>query len=101
MYPLIVSDLPMEDLLAALAAATGTPFKRLPPGRNEVDPYADGELLQAGQTGDRSYLTDFGVAMLNSLWGLLGRIAAERDCLVLSAVHDEMEDQCEFFAARG
>jgi hypothetical protein len=101
MYPLIASDLPVEDLLAALAGATGVPFRRLPPEQDAIDPAAEGEPLLAGYADGRSYLFDVGVAMLASLRGLQARLAAERDCLVVSAVYDDLEEQCEFFAARG
>lgn len=100
MYPLIISDLPIQQLLDAIHQVTGTPFQRVPAGQKEIN-RDDGEPLIAGEVDGRSYLLDLWSAMIASLRSPLAKIAVDFDCLLVATAHDRTELQCEFFVAQG
>ena len=99
MYPLLVSDLPIEQLLEAIHRSTGTPLVRVPPHQDSVARDA-GDLLLAGETDNRSYLVDLGAAMFATMPSLLSKIASDSECLIVASNYDRMESQCEFFAVQ-
>jgi hypothetical protein len=100
MYPLVVASLHLDDLLSTMARLT-TPFAELAQGQESIDPQKDGEPVLIGQVGSLSYMLEYGGTTFAMAWGLLERMATETNSLVISAIHDPMEDQAEFFVARG
>ena len=99
MYPLIISNLPINQLLDAIHDATGVPFVRVPADQKSIDRGAGTPLL-AGETDGRSYLVDLSAAMIANMRSHLSKIASDFDCLIVAASYDPMESQCEFFAAQ-
>lgn len=99
MYQLIVSDLPISQLLDAIHNVTESPFVRFSADEEEIS-LDVGEPLVAGEIDGRSFLLDLSAAMVASLWSHLLKIAADLDCLIVATSHDRMETQCEFFAAQ-
>ena len=100
MYPLVVSDLSIDQLLEAIERVTGMPLVRVPTDQGSVGRNAGSPLL-AGEVGGHSYLVDLGAALLASMQSHLSKIALECECLIVASSFDRTESQCEFFAVQG
>lgn len=98
-YPLIISDLPINQLLDAIHAATGTPFVRVPDDQKSIERDA-GDPLVAGEADGHSYLVDLSAAMIANMRSHLWKIASDFDCLIVASSYDRLESQCEFFATQ-
>src|SRR5262249_27205341 len=100
MFPLVIAETGLNRFLVALEnAAPG--LRELREGQESVLPSEDGELILVGQAGPHCYLLDYSATPFADSWGLLGRLAAELNCLVVATAHDPSEEQAEFVAARG
>src|SRR5262245_63981586 len=97
---IVVSSSRLDRLLTCLGQLT-TPFKELPPGLTAVIPRVHGDPVLVGEINGLSYLIEDAGTAFAHCWGLLARTARELNEMVIGALYEPMEEQCEFLVAKG
>jgi len=96
----VIASSRLDQLLSTLGQLT-TPFEELPAGLTAVDPRVHGDPVLVGEFNGLSYLIEDAGTAFAHCWGLLARTARELNELVIGALYDPGEEQCEFIVVQG